>query len=371
MKLAICVLGDISKNDGTTVRAKRVYDALKASCDCTLITRSEMQNLPEGVVEVGPVRTKLWNFKLVPVILKNKFDVTYCSNDYFGYVTFFLFSKLRPAKLIFEAHGILSLEKKAKSKTLLSGLIVRIYRRLERFIMGHSDHVVALSSDIYNYYKRFSREISLIPVFLDESSFKAGESIANRPEKENQQRTVGLIGPFDRFSLNLPGLDFLYRNIDAFDGRIRFVIIGDCDRRLANGRFTYTGYLADEDYVEQLTRLDAVLAPAKIATFGQLNKILEPMACSLPVFTTPIGAIGLDHVSHGNDIFIFNEEELVERVNSLLFDIDILHSVGERARSTIEKYYSKTTNEKKLKAVMATVIDSDMSFSSNHTNLLW
>jgi glycosyltransferase involved in cell wall biosynthesis len=355
MRLAICVLGDTSKNDGTTVRAKRVFDSLKANHDCMLITRSKMRNPPIGVTAIGPARTRLWNFKLVPVILKNKFDAVYCSNDYFGYLTFFLFSKLGHTKLVFEPHGILSLEKEARSKTIFDELVARVFRRFEKFVIGHADHVVALSTAIYNYYKRFNLKISLIPVFLDESSFKAAGGIANRSREEDHRRTVGLVGPFNRMSLNLPALDFLYQNIDAFDRRIQFVIIGDCDERLANERFTYTGYLADEDYVDQLKRLDAVLVPAKIATYGQLNKILEPMACSLTVFTTRTGALGLDHITHGVDIFIFDEAELAQKVNSLIFDPDLLRSVGERARNTIEQYYSKAINEKKLACVIAAV----------------
>ena len=74
--------------------------------------------------------------------------------------------------------------------------------------------------------------------------------------------------------------------------------------------------------------MDAVLVPSKIPSFWPLNKILEPMACSLPVFTTPVGAVGLDHVKHGESIFVYEESELVAKLNENLFDIDLMQLVG-------------------------------------------
>ena len=67
--------------------------------------------------------------------------------------------------------------------------------------------------------------------------------------------------------------------------------------------------------MEQLSSLNAVLIPSKIATLGPLNKILESMACSIPVFTTPKGVIGLSNYENKKNILIFNEENLVEGIN--------------------------------------------------------
>jgi glycosyltransferase involved in cell wall biosynthesis len=94
--------------------------------------------------------------------------------------------------------------------------------------------------------------------------------------------------------------------------------------------------------------LDAVLVASTFPSSGPLNKILEPMACSLPVFTTPVGAVGLDHITSGEDIFISEESELVTKVNESLFDSDLMERVGKNARRTIEKHYGVEVNKGKL-----------------------
>jgi glycosyltransferase involved in cell wall biosynthesis len=76
------------------------------------------------------------------------------------------------------------------------------------------------------------------------------------------------------------------------------------------------------------------------------------MACSLPVFTTPVGAVGLDHITSEEDIFISEESELVTKVNETLFDCDLMERVGKNARRTIEKHYGAEVNKEKLIAVI-------------------
>jgi glycosyltransferase involved in cell wall biosynthesis len=76
------------------------------------------------------------------------------------------------------------------------------------------------------------------------------------------------------------------------------------------------------------------------------------MACSVPVFTTPVGLISFDHVTPGEDILVSDESGLVAKVNEYLFDAELMESVGKNARRTIEKYYSETANSKQLIAVV-------------------
>ena len=156
----------------------------------------------------------------------------------------------------------------------------------------------------------------------------------NGSQTTTKGKIIGLIGAFVHKGINTSALDFLYRNIDEFDERIKFVVIGACDYKIQNERIEYTGYLNDvQDYVDRLTRLDAVLVASRYYTSGPLNKILEPMACSVPVFTTPVGAVGLDHVTAGEDIFICDESEIVAKVNESLFDVELMERGGEK-RST-------------------------------------
>lgn len=93
-----------------------------------------------------------------------------------------------------------------------------------------------------------------------------------------------------------------------------------------------------------------------IAGTGPCNKILEPMSCSLPVFTTPQGMIGLYNIEHEKSIFVFQDSELPERVNELIFDHQQMKRVGDEARRVVEEYHSRRVNEHKIVQVVENVI---------------
>jgi glycosyltransferase involved in cell wall biosynthesis len=351
MKIAISSLGDISTNDGTSVRAKRVFELLqKEQYDCTLIIRGRGQSKADNVEVIKP--SKLWNFQLIPVVLKNRFDCVYCSDDLWGFFTYFALAKLYNFKIVFEAHGILSFEREQQvpDPSLIDKVGLMMLKWREKFAIKHADCIIALCSDIYKYYATFNKRIFLVPVFVDETRFKRRDNNAQCSE-DDQRKTVGLIGPFAQDTdINTYTLDFVYKNMDKFDERIKFTVIGECDyKQIRSERIQYVGYLKKiQDYIDQLTLLDAVLVASTFPSSGPLNKILEPMACSLPVFTTPVGAVGLDHITSGEDIFISEESELVTKVNESLFYSDLMERVGKNARRTIEKHYGVEVNKGKL-----------------------
>jgi len=348
MKIAVSTLSDVSMNDGTSVRAKRVFELLQKNYDCTLIIRGKHRGKSDNVKVIRP--SKLWNLQLIPVVLKNRFNLIYCSSDFWGFFTYLALARLLTCKVILEAHSILSLEKGygVSNPGPVDKIRMNMTQWREKFAVKHADCVIALSSDICNYYGRFNKCIVLVPAFVDEKKFSPLESPAERKPDNDEGKTIGLIGPFVHYVL-----DFVYKNIDDFDERIKFVVIGACDYKIQNERIEYTGYLNDfQDYADRLTRLDAVLVAARTPTSGPLNKILEPMACSVPVFTTPVGAVGLDHVTAGEDIFICDESEIVAKVNESLFDVELMERVGKNARRTIETYYSATANERTLIKVL-------------------
>jgi glycosyltransferase involved in cell wall biosynthesis len=354
MKIAVSSLTDVSNNDGTTVRAKSVFRLLQKRYDCTLIVRGTQESTSDNVKVIRP--SKLWNLQLIPVILRNRFELVYCSNDFWGFFTYFALAKVRPCKVIVEAHGILSVESKLglPNPRLIDKIKMRYWR--EKFATKFADCVVALAVDICSYYGRFNKCIFIVDNFIDEQQFAPQISSLARTSDDKQGKNVGLIGPFVERNINNYFLDFVYQNIDRFDPRIKFVVIGHCDYRITHERIRYTGYLSDfQDYVNQLTLLDAVLVPARFPSFGALTKILEPMACSVPVFTTPAGLVSFDHLTPGEDVFICEESEMVNKVNESLFDFNLMESVGKNARRTVETFYSAAANGQKLIRVIEQV----------------
>jgi len=365
MKIAIVVNDNINILNGTTVRVKQLVFSLKKQHIVTIVTSSPKtfgDGLYTGVkvINVGGssenwvtsklhpttlklIRIIIRNVKLAFIIKKNKVDAIYCAHDWVGFITLYLFSKVNGYKLIFEAHSIYSEEYKEISS---SNLGLRIRRMLEKFVIQHSNQVIALSSNTFQFYQKYNRHIELIPVYVDDELFFQ----SYRKQKDINFRSVGLIGPFND-ARKQASLQFLYSNINKFDNRLRFSIIGSLDERMKmqNEKITYVGYLdSDIEYNRQLCQLDAVLVAESLATSGPLNKIIEPMACGVPVFTTPIGMVGLYWVKPGRDIFVFERDKLADKANELIFDNELMRNVGQNAQKIIKEYYSRNVNEKKL-----------------------
>lgn len=359
MKVAISVFGDISKNDGTTVRAKRIFEILRQYFDTIMVGCTYMQNeidsSPQIMIVKIPkarqlVQLPFWFAGLFLTLIKRRFDLIYCSNDWYGFALYYLFSKIFKYQIVFEAHGILSEEYKELGR---SSIILKFAQLWEKFVITHSSMIIALSKTIYNFYSRYNENINLIPVFVDTQQFSLDIEKRQKLRKEYglwECKVIGIIGPFDsRFNKHF--LEFVYENIHHFENRIKIMVIGGGASPKTHKKLVYTDYV--EDYIGFLSCLDAVLIPSRLSTSGPLNKIIEPMSLGLPVFTTPKGVYGLDYVKNEENIFIFNENEIVEKMIACIFDNKLMEKVGLNARKTIEKYYSKEINGEKLIKILS------------------
>jgi glycosyltransferase involved in cell wall biosynthesis len=361
IKMAVVVGEDIFAMDGTTVRVNRVIELMKNRCDVTIIATSDKtQTAFMGLNNVKikglglrrlmycavPKSVKsffvlLWNIKLGFTLLQNHFDVVYSAHEWFGFPAVYFISKVKKYKTIFEAHSVFSLDFKEAGHTSFA-LIIDHW--LEKFVAEHCDSLMALSPETLNFYRKYNTNIRLYDVFVDTEIFKP--TIKTKTVKT---KTIGIIGPFNATTRQKHYLEFLYSKIDCFDNRIIFLIIGNCEEKLSHERIKYTGYIKSiRDYAKQLSYLDAVLIPENISTQGPRNKILEPLSCSVPVFTTPKGIIGLPWVKPNEDILVCEEKDLTSTVNALLFNEELMCKIGGNGRRIIEQYYSKRVNEQKL-----------------------
>jgi glycosyltransferase involved in cell wall biosynthesis len=376
-KVAFVAFEDMSIVRGTPVRIHRVSEILKLNknYNITLISRSKTAEV-KGMENVRLINVKgtgarliaaketafivkllfvfLWNLKLALVLLRNKFDIVYCVTEWLGFPGIYLISKVKKYKIVFDAHGIWS---KDDIEAGLPDIRIKLDQSFEKFVIKHSDFVIATSEDVVEFYQAYNSQIDLVAGFVDTDIFRA----ESRIERTNT-KLIGLIGPFDSLRTRQQhSLDFLYAKIGQFDSKIRFVVIGRCDKRIDNARITYTEYLeSPADYVAQLSRLDAVLVVEGVANFAPLTRIYESMSCSLPVFTTPKGMVGTRHVKPGENILVFDEEELVEKVNTLIFDDKLMTEIGANARKTAEQYWSKKANEERLLKIMDSVSKKDL-----------
>ena len=102
-----------------------------------------------------------------------------------------------------------------------------------------------------------------------------------------------------------------------------------------------------EDIRDAYRKASVLVAPIK-GPGGTRLKILEAMASALPVVTTSVGAEGLG-VSDGKEALIGdNMKDLAEAAVSILKNVDMARSLGERGRSFVEENYTWDNSAQKL-----------------------
>jgi len=98
-----------------------------------------------------------------------------------------------------------------------------------------------------------------------------------------------------------------------------------------------TGYV--DDILPYYHKADIFVGPFRLAR-GVQNKILQAMACGLPVVTTTLGAEGIA-CQPGKDLLIADDESaFVEKVNQLLQESDLRQVIGAQALQVIAERYS-------------------------------
>lgn len=359
-KILVSTRYSIFDLEGTTIRAKKVINVLEDNFDVSIVTRGDKihENVlyldKKNVFIVKPKKTKLWPLKVIPLLLNQKFDIVICESDWIGFPTYWIFSKLRNYKLVFEAHGVLSEEAKDWG---VNNLIAKFYQLVERFCIENSDLVIVLSEEIRNKYSDFNENVQLIPVFLKNQNL---HSPTKNKKPQNDIKHVGIIGPFGTTRNEYYAPNFIYNNIDKFNKLIKFIIIGKCEEQINHPQIHYTGYIDSfEEYLELIKSIDAVLVIEKKRTSGPLNKILEPMSMGKAVFTTSKAIFGLDHSKHNFNVLIFNESDLVKNLNKSIFDSRLINTIGENASKTVIKYYDEKSNKYKFIELLFNLLDKN------------
>ena len=353
MKILIVVAADLLDANGTTIRAQRILNIIDDQFDVRLLGYSKYRaSLP--MVKLLAL-LPYWLVRLICILPGKKFDFIYLCHDRYGFIIAKILQAVCRYRIIYEAHAVVSEEFEGMGKSSLS---IKFMRSLESYIARHSNYIVALSQNTFEFFSERTANVRLIPVFLDTEYYKVNEveRIKIRRHYGIDDVLVGLIGPFDT-PFNKHYLTFLDDNLDKFDNRIKFMVIGRCTGNIRSSNVIYAGYV--ENYIDYLASLDCVIIPSKVPTGGPLNKIIEAMSLRLPVFTTPQGMVGLYYMQPGRDIFVFEERELATKLNEIVFNRELMETVGDNGHIIVQNYYSEEANQRKLLALLSETVQAE------------
>lgn len=331
------LLPNVGHTSGTTVRALRLLKALSLEFSILLVNRGKDGQVPIPGIQrymVVPVDARLWPLKIAKPFLRNKFDKIFLCNDWIGFPTLFVLSRIFDCQIIFDVQDFMRYHSG-------SGFLGKL---LEKLVAKKSDKLIVVNERLRNAFASLNDNIKIIPVTVDTELFKP-----RRNGRRNSRFKIGLIGPFDSYR-NAKDLEYVSTKLSDFPSNADIYVIGHCTFSKEREKLIYTGHLSLERYIETLNEMDVVVVPSIVPTGGPLNKILESMACGKPVITTPNGLTGIDNVLPGEEIVVTNLDLMAATITRLTTQTNLLQEIGTRARECVLGNYSQKRIASELRA---------------------
>jgi glycosyltransferase involved in cell wall biosynthesis len=320
---------------------------------------------------VGGGQLKRWTMVLacVPVLLsrRHKYDLVYVSGFKALGLTAVILSRLLRKRCVLKAdsNGEMSgafFDRGRQTLGLRSeSVLFRLFLTLRNRILRQADRFLAISTDIAGELHRHGIQpeaIELVTNSVDTNRFCPISASA----KAALRRTLRL--PADRIIVTftgrlvsykgLPLLLQVWEQVQPVHPRAMLLLVGsggldihNCEAQLrrlvqVKGLQHSVQFTGDVHNVhEYLQASDIFVFPTEKEAFG--ISLVEAMACSLPVISTPTGGIRDFLVDGQNGLLVEagNFQQLCDAIQRLLIDASLARSLGSAARSTARARYAR------------------------------
>lgn len=226
---------------------------------------------------------------------------------------------------------------------------MKMHEKRENYINSYSIVTSKVDKEVLN-----SENIRVISVGVDSEYFI--------PRKTTKDIDLIFTGNMDYFP-NIDAVLYFHKYIfpkikEAFE-MIKFYIVGispsKAVRNIENKKNIFvTGFVEDIRYY--LNRAKVFVAPLQSGS-GVQFKILEAMACSVPVVSTKYGNDGID-AKPGEEIIIANEpKEFESEVINLLKNENKRNYIGNNGRKYVENNFNWKIKTRELESLYKQIID--------------
>lgn len=216
-------------------------------------------------------------------------------------------------------------------------------------LISESSLVIVGNKYLADFASKFnSRRVEILPTVVDLNRYPY---LSNRSRPINQSLTIGWIGQNDS-AVNLRLLSRVFKRLKR-DYLVNFLAIGIDPQAFG---LPMTGIeWAEETEVQQLYGVDIGIMPLQNAPFqrGKCGyKLIQYMACSLPVVASPVG-INTTLVKHGvNGFLAESEEQWYVALGQLLKDACLRYRMGQAGRKMVERDYCIRVSGPKLVSLL-------------------
>jgi glycosyltransferase involved in cell wall biosynthesis len=231
-------------------------------------------------------------------------------------------------------------------------------------IMANAKLVIAGNEYIKERASRAgAKRIEVIPTVVDIDRYSVGINNYDKTieeesfkKKANQIFNIGWIGS-PSTSRYLRAVEPIFQQLSK-NYNCKFTIIGAGNFQLGNVALTLKNW-HEESEVDDLKKLDVGIMPLDSNRWEQGKcgiKLIQYMACGLPVVGTPIG-VNQQIIQHGFNGFQANSpDEWIKYLSQLAADPQLRNNMGAKGRSMVESDYCLQVTAPKLSSLLRSCI---------------
>lgn len=232
-----------------------------------------------------------------------------------------------------------------------SRFIQSVFGRKIDIVMRHAASVVVGNEYLAERARDAgARRVEIIPTVVDLTRYQV-VAPASHP-----QLVVGWIGSPSTSHYLLTLENVFVSLVNKFD--VRFVAVGSSEEQL-QGLPIETWHWSEKSEVQAIQSFDIGIMPLTDSPWerGKCGyKLIQYMACGVPVVASPVGVNG-QIVDHGVNGFLAQElHEWEQALGRLLNDQELRRRMGSKGRERVESWYSLQVQAPRLEDLLLRVL---------------
>lgn len=229
-------------------------------------------------------------------------------------------------------------------RAVLGGKLKPLLRRADLAICGNAY--------LQTYAVEYCRQTAIVPTVVDTDVY--GPAPALQP---GRSVTIGWIGSPSTWAFVRPLVPLLAEMAERLDLAIR--IVGAGPQSDPPPRFTFLPW-SDAREIALIQGMDIGIMPLPDEPWARGKcgyKLIQYMACGLPVIASPVG-VNADIVDHGeNGLLASTLNEWAESISVLAGDANLRQAMGAAGRRKIEGTYSLAVHGPRLAGMLRKVME--------------